>query len=148
MEHWGKLIYSKVSRERRVSEYNIMKILLVDDEHNLSYKRVLGQHNHEISITSDTEKFILSYKNSLQNSRDGNNRCSSFDAVILDYKMLNNDMKLLKEILELNPNQRVIFASAYVKDTLFFVDSEKQLKFIILMQRSSDVTAPIETVVW
>jgi CheY-like chemotaxis protein len=126
---------------------NRKKILLVDDEHGLSYKRVLEQHNHEVSITSDREKCILSYKNSLQNPKNENNRRSSFDAVIIDYKMLKKDgMEVVKEILELNPNQRVMFASAYVKDTLFFVDSVKQLKFMLLMQNPSDATAPVEII--
>jgi len=126
---------------------NRKKILLVDDEHNLSYKRVLEQHNHEVSITPDGEKCILSYKNSLQNPKNENIRRSTFDAVILDYKMLKKDgMEAVKEILELNPNQRIIFASAYVKDTLFFVDSVKQLKFMLLMQKPSDATAPVDII--
>jgi CheY-like chemotaxis protein len=49
-----------------------------------------------------------------------------FDAVILDYKMPRKDgMEVAREILALSPNQRIIFASAYVLDTL--QDSVKEL---------------------
>jgi CheY-like chemotaxis protein len=42
-----------------------------------------------------------------------------FDAVILDYKMPKiNGMQVAKEILAINSHQRIIFASAYVNDTL------------------------------
>jgi CheY-like chemotaxis protein len=42
-----------------------------------------------------------------------------YDVVILDYKMPGmNGMDVAKEILAINPHQRIIFASAYVKETL------------------------------
>jgi len=44
---------------------------------------------------------------------------SSYDVVILDYKMPGvNGMDVAKEIFKINPNQRIIFASAYVEETL------------------------------
>jgi CheY-like chemotaxis protein len=44
-------------------------------------------------------------------------------------------LEAAKEILELNPRQRIIFASAYVKETL--EDSVKQLKQVVeLMQKT------------
>ena len=42
-----------------------------------------------------------------------------YDAVVLDYRMPKKDgLEVAKEILTLNPSQRIIFASAYVKETL------------------------------
>lgn len=53
-------------------------------------------------------------------------------------------MEVAKEILELNPDQRIIFASAYVKDTL--VDSVKQLRRAVeLMQKPFKVEALVDT---
>ena len=38
-------------------------------------------------------------------------------------------MQIAKEILEINPEQRIIFASAYIKETL--VESVKELKRVV-----------------
>ena len=46
---------------------------------------------------------------------------SPFDVVVLDYKMPGKDgMEVAKEILTINPDQRIIFASAYVRDSRKF----------------------------
>ena len=48
-----------------------------------------------------------------------------------------NGMEVAKEILAVNPHQRIIFASAYVKETL--VDSIQQLNQIVeLLQKPLD----------
>jgi CheY-like chemotaxis protein len=69
-----------------------------------------------------------------------------FDVVVLDYRMPKRDgMEVAKEILELNPNQRIIFASAYVKETL--EDSVKQLKQVVeLMQKPFEADALVDTI--
>jgi CheY-like chemotaxis protein len=71
---------------------------------------------------------------------------SPFDAVILDYRMPGKDgMEVAKEILELNPKQRIIFASAYVKETL--EDAVKQLKQVVeLMQKPFDAEVLVDTI--
>jgi CheY-like chemotaxis protein len=58
-----------------------------------------------------------------------------YDAVVLDYRMPKKDgLEVAKEILALNPSQRIIFASAYVEETLR--DSIKELSQIVeLMQK-------------
>jgi CheY-like chemotaxis protein len=53
-----------------------------------------------------------------------------FDAVILDYKMPRKDgLEVAKHILAANPAQRIIFASAYVKETLR--ESVRELRQVI-----------------
>ena len=71
---------------------------------------------------------------------------SSYDTVILDYKMPGmNGMDVAKEILAVNPRQRIIFASAYVEETLR--ESVKQLKLVIeLMQKPFSLSRLIDTV--
>ena len=71
---------------------------------------------------------------------------SPFDAVVLDYRMPGKDgMEVAKEILELNPNQRIIFASAYVKETL--EDSVKELKRVVeLMQKPFDADTLVDAI--
>ena len=54
-------------------------------------------------------------------------------------------MEVAKEILAVSPHQRIIFASAYVKETL--VDSIKQLNQVVeLMQKPFGEIALIDTI--
>jgi CheY-like chemotaxis protein len=47
-------------------------------------------------------------------------RIQPIDVVTLDYKMSKMDgLEVAKEIFAINPHQRIIFASAYLRDTLF-----------------------------
>ena len=60
---------------------------------------------------------------------------SPFDVVVLDYRMPKKDgLEVAKEIMSLNPSQRIIFASAFVKETLR--ESVKELRQVVeLMQK-------------
>ena len=101
-----------------------MKILIAEDEPDIAmqYKIVLEEKNHDVVITENGDACLKAY-----NERTRTNLKSkepAFDAVILDYRMPKKDgMEVAKEILAVNPHQRIIFASAYIKDTL--VDSIK-----------------------
>jgi CheY-like chemotaxis protein len=54
-------------------------------------------------------------------------------------------MEVAREILDLNPDQRIIFASAYVQETL--EDSVKQLKRVVeLLQKPFEIQALIDTI--
>jgi phosphotransacetylase len=54
-------------------------------------------------------------------------------------------MQVAEEILAMNPHQRIIFASAYVKETL--TDSIRKLKQVVeLMQKPFNVNTLIDTV--
>jgi CheY-like chemotaxis protein len=71
---------------------------------------------------------------------------SPFDAVVLDYRIPGKDgLYVAKEILELNPEQRIIFASAYVKETL--EDSVKKLGTVVeLIQKPFDADVLVDTI--
>jgi CheY-like chemotaxis protein len=60
---------------------------------------------------------------------------SPFDVVVLDYRMPKKDgLEVAKEILAVNPSQRIIFASAFVKETLR--ESVRELRQVVeLMQK-------------
>ena len=66
--------------------------------------------------------------------------------VILDYRMPKKDgLQAAKEILDINPEQRIIFASAYVIQTL--EESVKELKRVVeLMQKPFTMSALVDTV--
>jgi CheY-like chemotaxis protein len=69
------------------------------------------------------------------NYDDAQSRHPPFDAVVLDYRMPKKDgLEVAKEILKLYPKQRIIFASAYIKESL--EDCVKELDQIVeLMQK-------------
>jgi CheY-like chemotaxis protein len=128
-----------------------MRVLIAEDELDiaLSYRRALERNKHEVIITPDGEECIETYRRNLaQVSKATNNSSSSlaFDAVILDYKMPKKDgIEVAKEILKMNSKQRIIFASAYVKETL--EDAVKQLKRVVeLMQKPFDANALVDTI--
>src|ERR671931_2333972 len=127
-----------------------MKILIAEDDHDiaLSYKSALESNDHEVIIASNGEECLELYRNNSKQISESNsgNSSSTFDAVILDYKMPKKDgIEVAKEILELNPNQRIIFASAYVKETL--EDAVKELKRVVeLMQKPFDANALVDTI--
>jgi CheY-like chemotaxis protein len=137
-----------------MTNYLYMRVLIAEDELDiaLSYKKALERKDHEVIITSDGEECLKKYRLDIeQESKDTNNSpqssssSSSFDAVILDYKMPKKDgIEVAKEILEMNSKQRIIFASAYVKDTL--EDAVKELKRVVeLIQKPFEANALVDT---
>jgi CheY-like chemotaxis protein len=129
-----------------------MKILLAEDEEDIRrvYCVTLVERGHEIIPTSDGEECLEIYRQrQLQEHQHHNKEKSSppyFDVVILDYKMPRKDgLQVAKEILEVNPDQRIIFASAYVKETL--VEAVKELKRVVeLMQKPFSISVLVDTV--
>ena len=140
-----------------------MKILIAEDESDIShtYRVALESRNHDVEITDDGVKCIQVYREELakrqessyKNMKHNNNLQDSrptaatpFDVVMLDYKMPGKDgMEVAKEIFEINPDQRTIFASAYVKETL--ENSVKQLKRVVeLLQKPFEIQAFIDTI--
>jgi DNA-binding response OmpR family regulator len=109
-----------------------MKILLAEDEvHSLEMcAAALELRGHEVIGTTNGEDCLRIYHKSVTKSDKGLSFNRPFDAVILDYKMPKVDGKqVAKEILSVNPEQRIIFVSAYVKETL--MDSVKELNQVI-----------------
>jgi CheY-like chemotaxis protein len=107
-----------------------MEILVAEDDTDtgVMYKNILeDRRGHQVIITSSGENCVKVYNEKLQKVEWEALHIQPFDAVILDYKMQDMDgIEVAKEILEINPQQRIIFASAYIKETL--LDSVKLLK--------------------
>jgi CheY-like chemotaxis protein len=112
-----------------IKKYYELKIKSLDGEECLEvYRRQKLQEHHHHHQQREGEH---------HHGKDGKTHSSSssyFDVVILDYKMPKKDgLQVAKEILEINPDQRIIFASAYVIETLR--ESVKELKRVVeLMQ--------------
>lgn len=124
-----------------------MKILIAEDEPDIveAYKIALEKRNHEVVITYNGEDCLKVYHDALMPMPKSKSNGSPFDAIVLDYRMPKKDgIEVAKEILALNPHQRIIFASAYVKETL--MDSVRQLKQIVeLMQKPFGLDALVDT---
>lgn len=128
-----------------------MKILIAEDDRDTAvlFRMALEKKGHQVVTTNNGEDCLRIYQEELQNIRlktDLTEHVQPFDAVILDYKMPKiNGMEVAKEILAVNPHQRIIFASAYVKETL--VDSIRELNQVVeLMQKPFGEDALIDTI--
>ena len=127
------------------------------------YKKALEKKKHKVVLTSNGSDCLTNYlttlkdisskqvkkskinstKTNIQSPRNTNantrkvidSSTSPYDVVILDYKMPGmNGMEVAKKILNTLPHQRIIFASAYVKETL--ENSVKELNQVVeLMQK-------------
>jgi DNA-binding NtrC family response regulator len=69
-----------------------------------------------------------------------------YDVVVLDYRMPKMDgMDAARHILDLQPKQRIVFASAFVKETL--VESIKELDQVVeLLQKPFEIDVLVDTI--
>ena len=143
-----------MSEETTLKEFNCvdnmagskpLNILIAEDEPDIAilYKTVLEKRNHIATITNNGEDCLKAYHEVSQSNRFATDQSSvrpgqmnlsenhPFDVVVLDCKMPHiNGIEVAKEILAVNPHQRIIFASAYIKDTV--IDSIKNLKHVMM----------------
>jgi CheY-like chemotaxis protein len=93
------------------------------------YRHILVSRGHRVTVTRLGEECLQTYTDRLQESfakKPRNSNDQQFDVVILDYKMPDrNGVEVEKEILTINPHQRIIIASAYLVKTL--IDGMMQL---------------------
>jgi CheY-like chemotaxis protein len=142
-----------------------MKILIAEDDYIIAmqYLVALKNRNHEVLLTYDGEDCLKRYRKAfnklvseqqqlqqLQTTdpktlKDDSN-ILPFDAVVLDYRMPKKDgMDVAREILAVNPQQRIIFASTYVEESL--EDMVKQLKQVVeLLQKPFEPGALVDTI--
>ena len=109
-----------------------LQVLIAEDDVDAVelYRVALEARGHVVTITLDGRECVDAYTKSIQRL-EPTNRSSShpYDAVILDYKMpVVDGLEAAKEIMRLNPQQKIIFVSAYVKETL--MDSVRELNQI------------------
>ena len=125
-----------------------MKILLAEDEPAAAslFKSVLEKRNHDVIIAKDGDICVKEYKNSLEKLGSETNKKSPFDVVVLDVKMPNKGgVQAAKEILELNPFQRILFSSAFVRECL--VDSLKDFIHIVgVYEKPFDLEGFVDTI--
>lgn len=128
-----------------------MRILIAEDNKDIakSYNDLFKGRGHSVIITHDGKECVKTYAVAMEMaiaSKKQGSAAVPFDIVLLDYKMPNeNGLEVAREILALNPEQRVIFVSAYVKDAL--EDSIRRLRHAIeLVEKPFDPKRLVETV--
>jgi DNA-binding response OmpR family regulator len=123
-----------------------MNVLIVEDDPDIChlYSIWLQECNYNYVITNNVEDGLNEYRKSLQQLKheDPNNSSNHFDLIILDYDLasknnsdpIRNGLNVAKEILSLNKDQRIIFASAWPQK--IFNDYIETLKcFIEILQK-------------
>jgi CheY-like chemotaxis protein len=125
-------------------ELTSTRVLIAEDDEDtaLTYRIALKDAGYEAKIVDNGEECAKIYLEKFQEFRLLKSKKTAvhpydqpFEVVILDYRMPRMDgLQVAKEILTINPRQRIIFASAYVKETL--KDSVKGLKQVVeLLQK-------------
>ena len=98
-----------------------MKILVAEDSpsYAMLYKQSLGKRGHEVIITENGMDCIYLYSDEFKKRGKDDKLSSPFDLVILDHQMPRmKGIEVAKEILELNPKQRILLVTGYVKDMM------------------------------
>jgi len=128
-----------------------MRILIAEADRDtaLSYKTALEKRNHQVSLTDNGEDCLRIYReefNKVTSTTDPTEHIQPFDAVVLDYKMPKiNGMEVAKEILTVNPRQRIILAT-YVKKEVS-IESLNQLKQVVeLLQKPFEEDSLMDTI--
>ena len=109
----------------------ILKILIAEDNENTSklYNKIFRSRGHQVILTNNGSECITRFR---RETIRHNDPVIPFDVIILDFAMpLKSGVEVAKEILELNPNQRIIFISAYPNKMLSeYKNSEKPIEFL------------------
>lgn len=97
-----------------------MRILVAEDSPSfaLLYKNALEKRGHTVIIAKDGNDCIYKYMDSIQS--DGQVITEKlYDLVILDHQMPRmQGTDVAKEILDLNPKQRIMFVTGHVKEMM------------------------------
>jgi len=96
-----------------------MNILVAEDSRSfaLLYKTSLEQRGHHVVISKDGQECLYTYVEEFKKFSDDDDPV--FDLVILDHKMPRmKGLDVAKEILELNPKQRILLVTAHVQEMM------------------------------
>ena len=117
-----------------------MNILVAEDDRDEAelYRSALQLNGHSATVTFDGRKCLDTYRYALHvltaEGKKGSDH-EPYDVVVIDFSMPELDgMRVAKEIIRLNPKQRIILASALVKETIVKRFKELNLKFEIMQK--------------
>jgi DNA-binding NtrC family response regulator len=137
-------------------ELTTKRILIAEDDKDISqiYTMALKDIGYKVKLVDNGEDCAKVYLDNFQELRllkskeiaVDNYKNQPFEVVILDYKMPKRDgLQVAKEVLAVNPHQRIIFASAYITETL--MDSVKELKQVVeFLQKPFSLHTLLDTI--
>jgi len=110
-------------------------ILIAEDNQftALQYNRILGKYGHQVLITKDGEECLKKYRETFEKNKKNDQLIEPFDVVILDQSMpKKTGREVAEDILKINPNQRIVFASAYnvARENESTEDFEENFEFL------------------
>ncbi len=112
-----KIGVKNIHQEKKQAPKIPIRILIADDDLGILglYRSFLEAKGKEITLTTDGHKCVEAYKRKYNSQQSEN----YFDLVILDQKMpFMTGLQAAVEILNINPQQRIMFASGYIEKTL------------------------------
>ncbi len=112
-------IYQEEKQDSKIP----IRILIADDDLDILglYRSFLEAKGKEITLTTDGHKCVEAYKKKYNSQQSEN----YFDLVILDQKMpFMTGLQAAVEILNINPQQRIMFASGFIEKTLLDILSK------------------------
>lgn len=100
-----------------------MMILVAEDSQAYAslYQKIFESRGHTVVITNDGLECLTAYANEAKARK--NNTTHPYDAVILDYEMpKKNGFETAKEILNITPNQKILFITAFGDEVVTKMD--------------------------
>jgi len=108
-----------------------LNILIAEDEEDIAeqYKMGFEDRGHKVKITYNGIECINEYRRARQ-TLDKDNPII-YDAVIIDHNMpLKNGATLAEEIREINPEQTIVFATAYGNQLITGLESFEDVDIV------------------
>lgn len=119
----------------------LLDILIAEDEKDITfmYTKLLEERGHTVTVTYDGQECLDVYYDKAREAKkkplNPNEHADAFDAVILDHKLPKLDgFQAAKEIISINPRQRIIMASAYSNDIFEEAAEHFQISLDILQK--------------
>ena len=108
-----------------------INILIAEDEEDIAeqYKMGFEDRGHKVKLTYNGIECINEYRRARQ-TLDGEDPII-YDAVIIDHNMpLKNGATLAEEIREINPEQTIVFATAYGNQLITGLESFEDVDIV------------------
>lgn len=96
-----------------------MRILIADDEPQVLEAFALSLTNHQVTTCNDAETCLMQYFHASYESGSTGENKNPYDLVILDHRLRDhNGVEVAKEIMTMNPSQRIIIITGWPVDYL------------------------------